>query len=278
MLIRKLFQMAGPAILGAAMLASGLAGCEQATETGDKPSNAASDPGLVPAGKTVLDEGHLLQGEELKAFLAERSRMHAAPTVADPATGPLAKTALGPTCLIDFNSQAGLTNMPDHAYGFYAGSPWYYQGCSPYKAVITPSDYNTYYLVPEENGVCVGTKPNMGYGTGAGASCPNQKDAKYFHRWAGNLTPSSGVGIRTQLTDIYGTAHAFRLNSFVGKSGTIKVLAYRVGIGWWYWGPLPSNNTYWTFSNADNVTEVVFYPWSSADNLYGIDNINVNPL
>jgi hypothetical protein len=277
MLIKKFFQMAGPAALGAAMLASGLSGCDQATESGEKPATVASDPGLVPSGKAVIDEGHLMQGEELDAFLAEHSRMQDAPLVDETASRPLAKTALGPTCLIDFNSSMGLAGMADHAYAFYASWPWYFQGCSPYKAELTPSDYNTFYLVPEESGVCVGNKPNMGYGTGVGASCLNQKDAKYFPRWAGNLTPGSGVGVRARLTDYNGVAHAFRLNSFVGKSGTIKVVAYRVGIGWWYWGPLPSNNTYWTFSNADNVTEVVFYAWNAGD-MYGIDNINVNPL
>lgn len=254
-----------------------LIGCMNDQATGSKDDVRSDVPNPEDSKIRDIGPGQPLVGAELDAVMAQMSpaaRKEIEAAAAKAALKPLGKTAVWPTCLVDFNSSVGLSYMADKAYNLYATSPYYYQPCSPYIALVQPSSgYNNYYLVPEQSNVCTGSYGMMGTGPDF-AHCTNQKSAALFPRYAASATITTG-GLGIQVTLAYNAA--FRLNSFVGKSGTIKVVAYRVGIGWWYWGPLPSNNTYWTFSNADNVTSATFYAWDGV-NTYAIDNVSVNAL
>lgn len=263
--------------LASLALAMALTACNQGTETA---SPDESRPPAVHAPqspdapvKLSIDDGQALQGKQLEAFLktlAEtKETLPAEAPLAQPA--PLAKAAYS-SCNINFNSSIGIRNMADRAYTYYATAPWYYQYCAPANAFVVPSNYSNYYLIPEAANVCPGAYGKMGYGTIT--NCQNQKGADLFPRYAGIATPTDGaVGIKVHMQNY----RNFKLNSFIGKGGTITVYANRVGIGWWYWGPLPSNNTYWTFSNAENVTEVVFHSSTMKDPYY-IDDVVITPL
>lgn len=263
-------------LAGLASLALALSACNQGVETsGPEESRAPAAQAPQSSGAPVklsIDDGQALQGKQLEDFLKAKSetRELGTPEAPKDQPAPLAKGAYN-ACNINFNDPAAIRRMIDKAYMYYATSPWYSQYCSPAYAYVTPTNYNNYYLMPEESNVCVGSYGKMGYGTIS--NCQNQKSADLFPRYAGIATTTDGaVGIKVNMAN----TRNFKLNSFVGKGGTITVYAYRVGIGWWYWGPLPSNNTYWTFSNADNVTEVVFHSSNMKDPYY-IDNVVITP-
>lgn len=272
------FPLRARALSGLALLSLTFSACNQAVESPDPEKSAvpAVQESQTPGEPVRLDigEGQPLQGKQLEEFLGKlpaEVKDRAAAGAAQGAPGALAKTAWN-ACTINFNSSTGLRNMADKAYTSYAVAPWYYQYCAPSNFFVVPTNYNNYYLIPEAANTCIGSYGKIGYGSIT--NCQNQKSADLFPRYAGISTSTDGaVGIRVH-RDQY---QHFKLNSYIGKGGSIKVYAYRIGIGWWYWGPLPGNNTYWTFSNATQVSEVVFHSANMYDPFY-FDDVNVTPL
>jgi hypothetical protein len=273
---KKFYRLPGMPIaaFALAVTAAAMSGCNSDADRAS-PSEAVSAPAADAPASTApisnLGEGHLLQGDELKAFLKNLPQDRQTPSA--PATQSMAapKSAGNPACVIDFNSNKGLAHMADRAYTPYAVSPFYIQPCFPYYALVTPSDNNNYYLPTEASGTCPGTYGKIGYGSIL--NCQNQQDAANFPRYAGNTTRSTGL-IVTLPQD--GINHNFRVNRFFARSGTITVYANRVGIGWWYWGPI-STPQFFYFTNAQNVTELQFFPSDGNSNIT-VDNIDITGL
>ncbi|MEO6095697.1 MAG: hypothetical protein ABIW76_08455 [Fibrobacteria bacterium] len=271
MLKKKVYRISIPLFaLGVTLMAAGMAGCNKVAD-----AEPSKPPAVTPGESRYLDfeDGRLLEGTQLQSFLKLQEGKSSVEVSPEPNAqlAPLAKSAAA--CFVNFNSPTGLSYMADKAYTFYATSPYYIQSCSPYYAYVAPINTTLYYLVPEAANVCTGAYGMMGYGPSYD-NCKNQQSAANFPRIAGTIYNTSGLSLI--LKSSTGQKN-FRLNSFVGKEGTITVYAYRVGIGWWYWGPLPSNNTYWTFSNAEKVNEVQFFATDRAS-LISVDDINVTPL
>jgi hypothetical protein len=260
---------------GLAVMTAGISGCNQSADPAS-PDGASAPANPTPSANaptTSLGEGHLLQGEELKAFLKTLPADKQSPAASAQAQSLAApKSAAYPACLIDFNSSKGLAHMADRAYTGYAVSPYYIQPCFPYYAFVTPTNNNNYYLPTEATGTCPGSYGKIGYGPYY--NCQNQQDAANFARYGANTDRNSGL-IVTLPQD--GINHNFRFDYFYARSGTITVYAYRVGIGWWYWGPLSGAPRYFSFTNADNVTEVRFLPSDNNSN-FSVDNISITAL
>ncbi len=275
---RSLDVLAPIAALGLVLAAAGLSGCNRSPDPVSS-REIPEPPGQSPAKDfpTIqAGEGRLLQGEELDAFLKTfpESRRAEIPPVSGEQPQPAAKSAAN-WCIINFDSQQGLQNMADRAYTAYAVSPFYYQPCTPYNAYVTPLGRNYYYLPPEETGTCVGSYGKRGYGQQS--NCLNQKDASLFKRYASNGSPTDGsLGLVVTLP--YGGVNRnFRFKYFFGRSGIITVYAYRVGIGWWYWGPLDFTSPgFFSFTNAEDVTEVRFHASNNAS-IFSVDNIGLIP-
>jgi hypothetical protein len=262
---------------GLSVLAAGMSGCNQSADPASPVGASApivQTPSAANPQMETLGEGKMLQGEELKAFLNTLPKNSKTPAIPATATQSLAapKSAGNPACLIDFNSNKGLAHMADRAYTGYAVSPYYLQPCYPYYAFVTPSNNNNYYLPTEASGTCPGNYGKIGYGTYY--NCQNQQDAVNFPRYGANTDRNSGL-IVTLPQD--GVNHNFRVNYFFARSGTITVYAYRVGIGWWYWGPITGTPRFFSFTNAENVTELQFFP-SDNNSGFSVDNISITGL
>lgn len=275
---RTLRSLAPAAALGLALTATGLTGCNRGSDPVSSRENPDA-PAQGPAGEypTIeAGEGRLLQGGELDAFLKTfpESRRAEIPPAAEAPSLPAAKAAAS-WCIINFDSQQGLQNMADRAYTAYAVSPFYYQPCTPYNAYVKPLGRNYYYLPPEETGTCVGSFGNRGYGKQS--NCLNQRDASLFRRYGSNGSPTDGsLGLVVTLP-YNGVNRNFRFKYFFGRQGIITVYAYRVGIGWWYWGPLDFTTPgFFTFTNAEDVTEVRFHASDNAS-IFAVDNIALIP-
>lgn len=258
------------AAFGLAVLSAAVTGCNQSDPT--SPRDASAPAAGYPT--TNMGEGHLLKGAELEAFLKSlpADKQLAAVPAAQAQSIAAPKSAANPACIIDFNSGKGLAHMADRAYTAYATSPYYIQPCFPYYAFVTPVGRNYYYLPTEASGTCPGSYGNIGYGSVL--NCQNQQDAANFPRYASNGSTTDGdLGISVTLPQD-GINHNFKLSYFFARSGSIAVYAYRVGIGWWVWTPINVAPGFFSFTNADNVTEVHFHS-SDSRSIFQVDNISI---
>ena len=253
----------------------GFSGCNQSVDpvTPEESPTSLHPDDPTPAfdgTATDLGEGHPLTGDALEAFLQSAGLGPEAATPAADLPPAAPKSAASSMCLIDFNSKQGLNYMADKAYTAYATSPYYTQPCGTQYAAIRPTTGNYYYLPPENSSVCIGSYAKLGYGTIT--NCQNQQDASNFPRYASNGSPTDGaLGLKLTVPD-GANKRNFELRYFFARGGTITVYAYRIGIGWWYWGPISVAPGFFTFTNAQNVNEVQFFA-SDRSSIFSIDNI-----
>lgn len=267
----------GSMVAAMSLLVAGLAGCNRDIQSPDQETSrepVTRAPGELagPEG-LMIGEGRKLEGADLKNFL-DRHASEERPHKAEAGTAALPKVA-AQSCMVDFNSSIGLSNMSDRAYTAYATAPWYYQPCgNGYNTYVIPINRNFYYLTTEASGTCPGTYGKIGYGTYT--NCQNQANAAYFPRRASNGSTTDGVlGLWAYMYQ-GNTSKSFNLNSLRVVSGSVYVYAYRNGIGWWWWGPL-TGNINWTFPNGQNVREVKIHASDNA-NVYVVDDISLTGL
>lgn len=200
------------------------------TDGGEAPATGAG--GGSPSAFT-LDGGRLLKGADLDAALA-RTGGAPAPETAGPATAPLAKTAAAlPSCNVNFNSSVGLGRMPDQAYTTFSSPPHYTQLCnSSYNVLSEPVNVAHYHLSPERPFCYSNNYGKMLYREGGG-TCINETDAKWFPRFLQNHGGSTGAMFFVRTAQY--VRKNFDLQNIWLKSGTVKLLANRVGVGWVTW-------------------------------------------
>ncbi len=186
---------------------------------------------------------------------------------------PLAKSSAFPlpACTIDFNSSNALMFILDHGYSTFIVSPWYAEQCyGDYWIRGTAVNISHWHLVAEAANQCFGTSPK--WGTQSGANCINQTDAMYWPRKAMNMNGNTGISFKAVYQD--GTYRHFDLQALYVRSGTVKVLAYRVGIGWWYWPNLTAGHRWhWTVNNL-NISDVRVFD-TNEEGTFAIDNLEV---
>jgi len=232
------------------------------------PEQAAVDR-LIPGGRPATPEEvtHLLS----LPVAQSDGRLAVEDAPAQPT--PLAKTSANPlpACTINFNSSNALMYVSDHGYSTFIFNPWYAQQCyGSYWIRGTAVNLDHWHLAAEASNQCYGTSPK--WGTQSGSSCINQTDAMYWPRKAMNMNGNTGISFKAVYSN--GTYRNLDLKAIYVRSGTIKVLAYRVGVGWWYWSNLTAGQRwYWTGNNV-NISDVRVFD-TNENATYAIDNLAV---
>lgn len=250
-----------------------LAACQQA----DQGVGAPETPSLDATGPApAIHNGDALAGrpataEEIARFLAERK--DGAVSLPQSAPAPLAKAAAvpGPTCNVDFNSSSSLSYMSDQAWTTFAYWPYYIHNCSSGWMYSNPVGTNHFHLAFAHTNWCNGSPYKVGYRQTNG-SCTSQFDAKLFPRTALNM--GAGTAIQFYAQNSSQVRKNFDLKSILVVNTTpIYLLAYRTDVGWWQWSPLTQGT--WTFSNANNLSEMTIYA-NDRLSTYEVDKITVN--
>ena len=199
------------------------------------------------------------------------------PAAEIPATGALSKSAAVPfvSCTIGFNSSSSLATLYGHGSSTFVVSPWYAESCNSSYYWVRASAINLdhYHLVAEAADQCYGSGNRWGhYQYGTSGPCINQSDAMYWPRRAMNMNGNSGIVFKALHRS--GAARNMDLKAIYVKSGSIKVLAYRVGVGWRYWANLNADQRwYWTGNNI-NISEIRVFD-TNENGVYAIDNLEV---
>lgn len=177
-----------------------------------------------------------------------------------------------PVCNIRFNAPDALKLLVDHGYSTFITSPWYAESCDNGAHWIRGKGVNIdhWHLVAEAANQCYGTSPK--WGTTSGSSCINQTDAKYWPRTAANMNGDSGISFKAETSS--GNSRNLDLKAIYVRDGSIKVLANRVGVGWWVWHNLSATGRwYWTVNNLKLSDVRVFDTHESG--VFAIDNLEV---
>jgi hypothetical protein len=249
-----------------------------ACDRSDAPTASDSAKPQAPdqsAASAPLDAGRLATPEEVNHLLS-LPVVQAAGTASENPSGPaLAKSAaVAVTCTIGFNSSNSLSFISDHGASTFIYSP-YTEMCNNknYWVRTNPINLDHFHLVAEAADQCYpldGTN-NWGHGV-TNVSCKNTSDAMWWPRSVMNMNSNTGVVFTALGQD--GVGRNMDLNALYVKTGSIKVLVYRVGIGWWYWPNLNSaRRWYWTGNNT-NLSEIRVFD-TNENGTYTIDNLEV---
>jgi hypothetical protein len=264
--------------LGLTLFAAALSGCNQGVDPAAHEDTAQNQQPVAASDAAITVEPHELKGEELAAFLKQLNiKSETLPVAnANPESGALAKSAGGNLCQVNFNSSKGLAHMADRAYAFYASSPWYIEPCFPNYAVVTPSNANSYYLVPEASNICSGKVGMMGnWSNGPGSTCINQKDAATFPRYLAKAAPFDLNAIYVVSLLNAGFGATFNASNFFARSGKLMVYAYGANGSFKTWGPIDATSPkFVSLAGATGLIQLGFYA-STSDGVYSVDNINI---
>jgi len=272
MKIRNSVAIIAAASVSMAVLA--LTACNQS-----EPTAANADPKPNPAEQTVKDnplgEGRAMTQAEIAEYLAMKKADTKAPEILHPdGQASLAKTAAS-TCVIDFAQSSVLAQYPDHgASTFIYGN--YTQNCynnANYWIRATPLNLDHFHLAPDDpTNWCFGSGNNWVRYSSSGV-CSYQSDAMYWGRAASNMNGNSGIDFVAAANGYY---RNFNLVAFYVRSGTVKVVANRVGIGWWVWyGNTQGNRWYWPANTT--VSEAQFFD-NAGNGVFTMDNLEVQIL
>jgi len=268
-------------VTGMAVSSLAFMACQQSEQPTAASEPLAPQGGARPVADLPLDGGRLATPEEVKHLLSlpvnEPAAVGETPAGAAPGAAPLSKSAAVPfvNCTIGFNSSSALAALSDHGSSTFIVYPWYAESCNSSYYWVRASAINLdhYHLVAEAADQCYGSGNNWGhYSNGTSGSCLNQSDAMYWPRRAMNMNGNSGIVFKAQHRT--NGARNLDLKAIYVKSGSIKVLAYRVGVGWWYWPNLYADQRwYWTGNNT-NISEVRVFD-TNENGVYAIDNLEV---
>jgi hypothetical protein len=227
-----------------------------------------------PTANSPLDAGRLATPEEVKHLLSLPVEPAAGAPSENPSGSALAKSAaVAVTCTIGFNSSNSLSFISDHGASTFIYDPGYTEMCNNknYWVRTTSINLDHFHLVAEAADQCYGSGMNWGH-NGANGACLNQSDAMWWARSVMNMNSNSGVVFKALGQD--GVNRNMDLNAIYVKTGSIKVLAYRVGIGWWYWSNLSAaRRWYWTGNNT-NLSEVRVFD-TNENGVFTVDNLEV---
>jgi len=258
--------------IGLSLAVAGLVGCNQ-QPTSNTPTDAALPSG--EAGIKDTEPGRKLEGAELDAFLEMRSKLQkTSPGVNAAESGaPLPKTA-ATSCIVNFNSYAGLDNMADKAYTGFAVAPWYHQPCAnSYKTYVIPINYSFYLLPTEASGTCPGAYGKIG--TGSILNCQNQSSGANWPRRGSNGSTTYGdLGLWFYMYQ-GNTSKNFNFNSIKVVSGTVTIYGHLSNGSWWYWSPLTAGT--WNIANGTNLSEIQVFSLNNAG-VYYVDDVNLTGL
>jgi hypothetical protein len=199
---------------------------------------------LLPAGRAATDE-------EVAQILNAAGGTPAL-NLSESATS-LAKSAALPTCIVDFNQVNALDRLPDDGYlGWSLGPNHYAHSCNAsYFVYSAPLNSTKYRLNSEMANTCSIAPNRMGkYSNGA---CINQNQAIYFPRRAGNNFGNTAV--RFNVKNTLNVSKNFDLQAIYIHTGTAKIVANRLGFGWWVWYPLTAG-TRWIWPAGTTVSEI----------------------
>lgn len=255
----------------AAILA--LTACNQSEPTAVD-SVAKTTPAEESFKESSLGDGRAMTPAEVAEYLAMKKADGKAPEVLQPSgPAPLAKTAAA-TCIVNFQQYSALAALQDHAASTFVVGPWYTHTCynnSNYWVRATPLNQNHYHLMAEAADQCFYSQTKWGHKSGA--SCINPSDAAYWARSASNMSGNSGIDFVAAANGYY---RNFNLVAFYVRSGTVKVIANRIGIGWWVWyGNTAGNRWYWPANTT--VSEAQFFD-NSGNGVFTMDNLEVQIL
>lgn len=223
----------GAAAAAALLVLSACQSNESPTETSpavtDGPFIEDPEVSAAPVGRKATDA----EVARIEAALKE-----ARPTVIrSQSPAPLAKAAALPICKSAYGTASALNGITDKAYSSLVTGEYYVQKCNTsYFFETGPWIGNRWKLIPEAAGWCKGSPFKIG--TWSNGTCAMQTDASLVPRMAGNVGGDSKVHLLVIGPD--GKARDWNFHSIYARSGTLEIMAYRPGIGWWYWYPLAS--------------------------------------
>jgi hypothetical protein len=256
-------------LIGAASALLALSACNQ-TEPASPNADPVAAPKTESLRESVMGEGRAMTQAEVAEYLAsKKAGPEAAEQLQSAPAAPLAKSAALPVCLVDFNQTTALAALINQAASTFVTGPWYTHSCynnANYWFRFTPLNENHYHLVSENPKQCYYNATQ--WGTTVNGKCTSPSDAKYWARSAMNMNGNSGFTVVAAANGYY---RPFNLNAFYVRSGTVKVIANRVGIGWWVWyGNTAGQRWYWPANNS--VYEAQFYD-NAGNGVFNIDNI-----
>jgi|GEM_PF-2327846 len=248
------FGMKNSLVLPALALAFVWTGCQK-TEGPTSPANENQLTGnsAQPTGEGYAPEGRPATDVEVAMLEATKGSETVVELPAAEAPAALSKTAVLPTCTVDFNSSFSLSLMPGHCSSTFATSPFYIHQCnSSYWVYSNPVNLDHFHLVAENPNQCYGSGNN--WGVQSGSSCVSQSDAMYWPRIATNM--GSNTGVQFYVKSSSNVKKNFDLKAIYVNSSTMDIYVNRVGIGWWHWSGLTSPMRWYFPTNATNVSEV----------------------
>lgn len=219
-----------------------------------------------------LNGGRPSTPEEIQAAMGASDYQVEEPALSQNAS--LNKSAAGPvvTCTNGYNNIAGLGALSDHGSTTFILSPWYSEPCgnTGYKVRTAAFNLDHFHLMPEGANYCFGS--GMNWGTPTSSGCINQSDAKYWPRVAYNMTGVTGLQIHG--VNPGGENRPIDLYALRVKSGTAKVIVYKMNLGWFTWTNLAAGHRYiWSGNNTTLGVIRIFD--NQYNGVFGVDNLEV---
>lgn len=252
-----------------------------ACDRNDAPTASDSAKAQEPdqsAVNATLEAGRPATPEEVKQLLSLSAKRAAGVPSKSNSGSALAKSAaVAVSCTIGFDDPNALIFLENHAaFTFVMGDPGYTEMCGNKNYWVHASSINVdhFHLAPEAADQCLPFDGSLNWGhIGSNGSCVNLSDAMYWPRKAMNMNSNTGIDFQA-LSQLDGAGHNFDLNALYVLEGSVKVYAYRVGIGWWHWSNLSASRRY-RFANNTNISEVQVYD-ANMNGTYAIDNLEVS--